>query len=116
MGQYMLLLVGRGAQPQATDAETQDYNARWMEYMGGLARSGVLRAGAPFATAGKVVQRGTVSDVELREVDIGGFLLIEAESAEAVARIAEQAPHIALGGSVIVRPCLEVPPPPGSPQ
>ncbi len=116
MGQYMLLLVGRGAQPQVTDAETQDYNARWMEYMGGLARSGVLRAGAPFAATGQVVQRGIVSDVELREVDIGGFLLIEAESAEAAAQIAEQAPHIALGGSVIVRPCLEVPPPQGSPQ
>jgi len=63
MGQYMLLLVGRGAQPQATDAETQDYNARWMEYFGGLARSGVLRAGAPFAATGKIVQGGTVSGV-----------------------------------------------------
>jgi len=114
MGQYVLLLVGRDAQPQAADAETQDYNARWTEYFAGLARSGALRAGAPFAAAGKVVQRDTVSDVELREVDIGGFLLIEAESADAAARIAEQAPHIALGGSVIVRPCLEVPPPPGA--
>src|SRR5260370_33890738 len=60
---------------------------------GRAARSGVLRAGAPFAAAGQVVQRGTVSDVELREVDIGGFLLIEAESAEAAARIAEEAPN-----------------------
>ena len=115
MGQYMLLLVGRGAQPQATDAETQDNNARWMEYVGELARSGVLRSGAPFADTGKVVQLGTVSDIELGEVDIGGFMLIEAESAEAAAQVAEQAPHIALGGSVIVRPCLEVPPPPDSP-
>src|SRR5260370_27171062 len=65
MGQYMLLLVGRGAQPQATDAETQDYNARWMEYMGGLARSGGLRAGAPFPAPGPVLQRGTLSDVAL---------------------------------------------------
>jgi hypothetical protein len=87
-----------------------------MEYFGGLARSGVLRAGAPFAAVGKVVQREGVSEVELGEVDIGGFLLIEAESAEAAAQIAERAPHIALGGSVIVRPCLEVPPPPGRPQ
>ncbi len=115
MGQYMLLLVGRDAQPQATDAETRDYNVRWMEYFGGLARSGVLHSGAPFAATGKVVQRGTVSDADIHDVDIGGFLLIEAESAEAAAQIAEQAPHIALGGSVIVRPCLEVPPPPGSP-
>ena len=116
MGQYMLLLTGRAAQPQATDAETRDYNARWMEYLGGLARSGVLRAGAPFAATGQVVQRGSVGDAELGEVDIGGFLLVEAESAEAAVQIAEQAPHIALGGSVIVRPCLEVPPPPGSPR
>ena len=49
-------------------------------------------------------------------IDIGGFLLIEAESAEAAVQIAEQAPHIALGGSVIVRPCLEVPRPAGSPH
>jgi len=116
MGQYMLLLVGRDAQPQATDAETQDYNARWMEYFGGLARSGVLRAGAPFAATGKIVQGGTVSDAVVGEVDIGGFLLIEAESADAAALIAERAPHIALGGSVIIRPCLETPPPPGRPQ
>ena len=115
MGQYMLLLVGRGAQPRATDEQTRNYNARWMEYMGGLARSGVLRAGAPFAATGQVVRRGAVSDAELGEVDIGGFMLIEAESAEAAAQIAGQAPHIELGGSVIVRPCLEVPAPPDSP-
>ena len=40
----------------------------------------------------------------------------QAESAEAAVQIAKQAPHIALGGSVIVRPCLEVPRPAGSPQ
>jgi hypothetical protein len=116
MGQYMLLLAGRAAQPQATDTETRDYNARWMEFFGALGRSGVLRAGAPFANSGKIVQLDTVSDIELREVDIGGFLLIEAESAEAAVQIAKQAPHIALGGSVIVRPCLEVPLSAGSPQ
>ena len=116
MSQYMLLLVGRAAQPQATDAETRDYNARWMEYFGALARSGTLRSGAPFAGTGKIVQLGTVSDIELGEVDIGGFLLIETESADAAVQIAGQAPHIALGGSVIVRPCLEVPRPSGSLQ
>jgi len=108
MAQFMLLLVGRAAQPQATDEQTRDYNARWMEYFGGLARSGTLRAGAPFADTGKVVQRNAVSDVQLDQVDIGGFLLIEADSVETAAEIAAGAPHIALGGSVIVRPCLSV--------
>jgi hypothetical protein len=108
MAQFMLLLVGRAAQPQATDEQTRNYNARWMEYFGGLARSGTLQAGAPFADTGKVVQQNTVSDVQLDQVDIGGFLLIEADSVEAAAQIAAGAPHIALGGSVIVRPCLSV--------
>jgi len=116
MAQFMLLLVGRGAQPHATDAETRDYNARWMEYMGGLARSGKLRAGAPFADTGKIVHKDAVSDVQLDPVDIGGFLLIEADSVEAAAEIAAGAPHIALGGSTIVRPCLDVARPSDSPQ
>jgi hypothetical protein len=112
----MLLLVGRAAQPQATDAETGNYNARWMEYFGGLARSGRLRAGAPFTDTGKIVHRDAVSDVQLDQVDIGGFLLIEADSVETAAQIAAGAPHIALGGSVIVRPCLDVTRPSGSPE
>ena len=108
MAQFMLLLVGRAAQPQATDEQTRDYNARWMEYFGGLARAGKLHAGAPFADTGKIVHENSVSDIQLDQVGIGGFLLIEADSVEAAAEIAAGAPHIALGGSVIVRPCLSV--------
>jgi hypothetical protein len=87
-----------------------------MEYFGGLARSGKLRAGAPFADTGKIVRRDAVGDVQLDQVDIGGFLLIEADSVETAAQIAAGAPHVALGGSVIVRPCLDVARPPGSPE
>ena len=116
MAQFMLLLVGRAAQPRATDDQTRNYNARWMEYFGGLARSGKLRAGAPFADTGKIVRQDAVSDVQLDQVDIGGFLLIEADSVETAAQIAAGAPHIALGGSVIVRPCLDVARPSDSPQ
>jgi len=116
MAQFMLLLVGRAAQPGATDDQTRNYNARWMEYFGGLARSGKLRAGAPFADTGKIVRQNAVSDVQLDQVDIGGFLLIEADSVETAAQIAAGAPHIALGGSVIVRPCLDVARPSDSPR
>jgi len=116
MAQFMLLLVGRAAQPGAPDDQTRNYNARWMEYFGGLARSGKLRAGAPFADTGKIVQQDAVSDVQLDQVDIGGFLLIEADSVETAAQIAAGAPHIALGGSVIVRPCLDVARPSDSPR
>ena len=74
------------------------------------------RAGARLAgTLGIPVHRTTmlrlvmgVSDARLDQVDMGGFLLIEADSVETAAQIAAGAPHIALGGSVIVRPCLSV--------
>jgi hypothetical protein len=41
MPQFVLLLVGRAAAPQATDTETQAYNARWQQCFGELARSGL---------------------------------------------------------------------------
>jgi hypothetical protein len=108
MPQFVLLLVGRAAAPHATDAETQAYNARWQQYFGELAGSGALRAGAPLAVAAKLVREDSVTDLELDEIDIGGFLLIEAESIDAATPLAQRAPHIALGGSTIVRPCEQV--------
>lgn len=108
MPQFMLLLVGRTAAPQADDPETQAYNVRWQQYMGELAGSGALRAGAPFAGDGKVVREESVSDLEVDEIDIGGFLLIEADSIDQATSLAQRAPHIELGGSTIVRPCQQV--------
>jgi len=48
----------------------------------------------------------TSTDLQLQEVDIGGSLLINAESLEDAVEIAQQAPHMALGGTTIVRPCM----------
>ena len=42
----------------------------------------------------------------MAEVDIGGYLIVEAETLDAAAEIARGAPHIALGGTTIVRACL----------
>jgi hypothetical protein len=108
MPEYVLLFVGRAAQPEATDDQTADYNRKWAGYMGELGQAGQLRAGAPFEPSGKVVSRDGVSDLELAEVDIGGYLVIEAESLDAAVEIAGRAPHIALGGQTLVRPAIPV--------
>src|SRR5262249_5298463 len=109
MANYLLLFLGRAAaDPDATDDETVDYNARWREYMGGLAQAGQLRSGAPLVASGRLVAADAVTDLELAEVDIGGFMVVEAESLGAAEAIAERAPHIELGGSTIVRECLTV--------
>jgi hypothetical protein len=108
MANYLLLFLGRAAQPDATDDETVDYNRQWGEYMAGLGKNGQLRGGAPLEPAGKVVARDGITDLELGDIDIGGFIVVEADSHEAAEDIAAQAPHIALGGSTIVRECRVV--------
>jgi hypothetical protein len=102
---FMMLFVGLVARPEAGDERTQDYNEQWNDYMRELGRAGALESGAPFEPAGRTVGRDGVSPVELGEVDIGGYCLIAAESLDAAVEIAERAPHIALGGTTIVRPC-----------
>jgi hypothetical protein len=106
MATYLLLFLGRAAAPDATDEQTVDYNRQWGEYMAGLAQSGQLRGGAPLEASGKVVAKDDVADLELADVDIGGFLVVEVDSREAAEELARSAPHIALGGSTIVRRCM----------
>jgi hypothetical protein len=104
MQKFMLLFVGRTAQSDAEDAQTQDYNSRWRDYMAGLARDGALESGAPLEAVG----RDSVAALEIADVDIGGYLVISAESLDAAVDIARRAPHIALGGTTIVRPCVTI--------
>lgn len=106
MTDFLLLFVGLTAQPDANDAQTVDYNRQWVEYMGGLGQAGKLRSGAPLEAGGKTVSKDGATDFVPEDVDIGGFLVIAADSPEEAAEIASRAPHIALGGTTIVRPCL----------
>jgi hypothetical protein len=103
---YALLFQGLAAAPAATDEQTVDYNQRWVNWMGELAKAGVLVAGGPFEPRGSVVTAARIDELELQRVDIGGFLLIDADDDDAANAIARAAPHVALGGSTIVRPVI----------
>jgi hypothetical protein len=110
MPKFMMLYVGLAARPEADDEQTRDYNTQWLGYMAGLARDGALESGAPLEPDGRVVQRDSVAQFELSTPDIGGYAVIDAGSLEAAVEIARDAPHIALGGTTIVRPCIPVVP------
>jgi hypothetical protein len=56
----------------------------------------------------KAVGSGTVSDAKLGTPDIYGYMVVNTDSLDDAIAIAREAPHIALGGSTIVRPCIEV--------
>jgi hypothetical protein len=101
-----LLFRGLAAAPDATDEQTVEYNERWIRWSGELASSGALVAGGPLEPRGRLVTSQGPAELELERVDIGGFLLIDAQSEEAAIDVAGRAPHIALGGSTIVRPVV----------
>jgi hypothetical protein len=103
---YALLFRGLAAAPTATDEQTIDYNKRWADWMAELAKAGVLIAGGPFEPRGKVVAAERIDELELQRVDVGGFLLIDADDEQAANAIARAAPHVELGGSTIVRPLI----------
>jgi hypothetical protein len=108
MKKFMLFFVGLAVQPGDRSPQTQEYMQGWGEWIAGLARKGVVESGLPFEWGGKVVQKDSVSDLHLQPVDIGGYMLIKAESLDEAVEIARQAPHMALGGTTIVRPCMEM--------
>jgi hypothetical protein len=109
MKKFLFLLLGLPGNPNAGDQQTQDYNRKWTEYMGSLARRGALESGAPLEPSGKTVSSTTLTDTRLETPGTYGFMVVNAESLEEAIAIARQAPHMALGGSTIVRPCIEVP-------
>jgi hypothetical protein len=108
MQTFLMLYLGLTAQSENRDRQTVDYNKQWADYMRELATIGVLESSAPLAPDGKSVQRDMISPVELAQVDIGGYAVIKAESLEAAVELAKRAPHIALGGTTIIRQCLPV--------
>jgi len=109
MAKFLFLMLGLPGDPNAGDVETQAYNRKWGAYMGSLAKRGALEAGAPLQPTAKVVTSASVSDAKLGTPDIYGFMVVNAASLDDAIAIAREAPHIALGGTTIVRLCIEVP-------
>ncbi len=108
MKTFMLFFVGLAAQPTATDAETRAYNQKWGEWTATLAKNGALQSGLPLEQSGKIVKKDLVSDYVPETQDIYGYMLINAASLDEAIAIARQAPHMALGGTTIVRPCINI--------
>ena len=51
----------------------------------------------------------TLTDTRLETPGTYGFMVVKADSLDEAIAIAREAPHMALGGSTIVRPCIEIP-------
>jgi hypothetical protein len=110
MQKFLFLMLGLPGQPGAPDDQTQAYNLKWGQYMASLAQRGALEAGAPLEPRGKTVSSRTAADLQLARPDTYGFMVVNAPSLDDAVAIAREAPHMALGGTTVVRPCVAVSP------
>lgn len=108
MTSFMLFFLGLPAQPRADDAQTRAYNQKWMQWTRELATAGTLESGLPLEPTAKAVTKDGVTDHPLQKQDVYGYMLIKAASLDEAINTARQAPHMALGGTTIVRPCVDV--------
>jgi hypothetical protein len=108
MKKFVLLFVGRPGAPDAQDAQSQDYRRGWMAWLRDLGARGVVDCGLPMEWGGKEVRKDSVTDYRAADIDVGGFLVVKADSLDEAVEIAREAPHVAIGGTTIVRPAMDV--------
>jgi hypothetical protein len=115
MSEYVLLYRNTAeARLEAHSPErAQETMKQWRAWFDELGRQGHLKAlGQPLEHAGKVVagKKKTVTDGPFAETKdiIGGYSIIEASNLDEAARLASGCPIMDVGGSVEVRPVLQM--------
>lgn len=91
----------------AQTPEAGAYWAAWGDYAGLLAGSGAMRGGAPLGMPGEARAflggETRAAPLDHDGLVLGGFFVIEAESLEAAATLASQAPSVTRGGAAELR-------------
>lgn len=112
---YMLLIYGDESQrEQMSEAERAAEMPKWMDYTMDLQTSGALIAGDALHTTASAttVRAQLVTDGPFAETKeaLGGYYLIEAAGLDEAIEWAKRCPGAA-GGSIEVRPVMEMPMP-----
>lgn len=112
MKEFMLLFRQPNYdQSQVTKEEMQQIVRKWKDWIEGIRQQDKLVLHGPrLAPEGKVLKPGgLVTDgpfVEIRE-QLGGFILVKAESLEEATTLAHGCPALDLQGSVEIRPLYQ---------
>jgi hypothetical protein len=114
MKKYMLTFFGgnmalRSNYLEKADKEAQlKHAAAWGEWMADLVKAKQLEGGYPLLSDGKRVQTDGIQAHHFPDTTEGGFVVLQAESIDQAAEIAQKSPIIQHGGYVLVRPCGEM--------
>jgi len=115
MAEYILLYrntTEARRETMGSPEKAQQNMKKWRAWFDEMGRQGQLKAiGQPLEEAGKVVgKKKTITDGPYAETKdlVGGYSLIEAPNLDEAARIASGCPIIENGGSVEVRPVMQM--------
>ena len=110
--EYLLIFRNTGWHKELSAEEIQQGMARFTAWFGRLSNEGRFKGGGPLAHDGKIVaRRNVVTDgpfAESKEA-IAGFFVIQADSLEQAAEIANGCPGLEFGQTVEVRAIVSEP-------
>lgn len=106
---YLLLMLNR-EMPMPTDPKEREANTKpWTDWLAEMAKQGKLDNGLPVFRDGRAVRKRSVKEYKAKTTDVGGYLIINAESMEEAIKIAQSSPHARMNmGTTIVRECMDV--------
>jgi len=112
MKEFMLLFrhaeMPSNYQPSAE--EIQSSIQSWQKWIGDIAQKGKFSSTQQLQPTGKTVRQNAIVDgpfVEIKEI-VGGFIICKADTLEEAIEFAQSCPIIAIGGSVEVRPIMDL--------
>lgn len=111
MGKYLLLMYNKEMRmpKRPTKAQMEAGMRPWREYLGPLAKKGVLETALPVAWRGKTVTATGTKNYRPQKVDLGGYMIINAKSMAEAVKIAKNSPHAKTRmGPTTVRECVEM--------
>jgi hypothetical protein len=106
--QYLYIFRNPGGQPDVSPKEMEAIYAKWFAWIGAMDKKGQYASGDPLDDTGKVLRGPGGKKVhdgpfaEAKEI-VAGYMVINAPSLAAAAKLARGCPIYEVGGSVEVR-------------
>ena len=103
MNEYIFLFRG-GKTSTANEAELQEHEEAWDEWMEQLEETGVLIDGLPLRDMGVMVTADAMQEADFgSDEGITGYLILECEDLDQATELASDCPIFDFGGKVEVR-------------
>jgi hypothetical protein len=114
MKKYMLTFFGGNMALRYNNLEKAEKEAQekhrlaWGKWMSELVKAKHLEVGYPLESDGKRIDPDGTQAYHFPDTTEGGFMVINAESLDQAAEIAQSSPIIKNGGYILARPCGEI--------